>query len=202
MIDDSEIETVLGYWFGAVDERGLAPAEIAARWWHKDPAFDEELRGLFGACHAEVLAGQHDDWLASPRGRLAYVLVLDQLSRNLFRGTPAMFGGDPPALAAAKEGIARGDDQTLFFDGRCFLYMPLMHSEELADQDECVALFQALAAASDGACRERAEYSLAFARQHREIVARFGRFPHRNAVLGRRSSDEERVFLAGPGSSF
>lgn len=174
------MEDVLTFWF-ADPERA----------WKKDPAFDDELRRRFGALHAAVLRGEHDDWCATPRGVLAYVLVLDQLSRNLHRGDPRAFAGDARALTAAARAVDAGQDRALAPIERGFLYMPFMHSEALADQERAVALFAALG-----------EPFLPFAVQHRDIVARFGRFPHRNAVLGRESTPEEREFLTQPGSSF
>lgn len=175
------IEEVLAFWFAD-----------PARWWKKDPAFDAEVRAHFGALHEEIERGAHEDWLGTPRGALAYVIVLDQLSRNMFRGTPRMFASDARALAAAREALDRGHDAALAPAERSFLYMPFMHSEDLADQERCVELFRA--AGLPGQLR--------YAEQHRDIVRRFGRFPHRNEILGRASTDEERAFLAQPGSSF
>ena len=175
------MDAVLDFWFSHSD-----------RWWDKDPAFDAEIRDRFGALHAEIEAGEHEAWRATPRGALAYVIVLDQFSRNMFRDTPRMFASDRQALGAAREALARGDAQALGPDERSFLYMPLMHSEDLADQERCVELFRELGNA----------YSLDFAEQHLAIIRRFGRFPHRNQILGRASTPEEREFLTQPNSSF
>lgn len=172
---------VLDFWFSD-----------PSRWWKKDPAFDEEIRQKFGQLHAEIDAGEHEDWLKTPEGALAYVIVLDQFSRNMFRGTGRMFASDERALSAAQRAIAAGHDQALPRERRTFLYMPFMHSEDLAIQERSMALFASLGA----------EENLSFARQHRDIVARFGRFPHRNALLGRESTAEELEFLRQPGSSF
>ena len=163
-----------------------------ARWFRKDPAFDAEIGARFGALHAAIEAGDHEAWRATPRGALAYVIALDQFARNMFRGTPRSFASDPRALTAATASIARGDDAHLTPPERAFLYMPLMHSEDLADQDRCVALFEALGIATN----------LTYAEAHRAVIRRFGRFPHRNAILGRASTPEEIAFLAEPGSSF
>ncbi len=179
-----------------------AAAATAARWFTKDEAFDRALRDRFGALHEEVLRGEHEDWRETPRGLVAYVIVLDQLSRNMFRGTARMFAADERALEAAVEGIERGDDRRLPHAAGSFLYMPLMHAEDLAAQERCVELFRALAGEARGRAKENAETALRFAVQHRDIVARFGRFPHRNALLGRESTEEERAFLQQPGSSF
>jgi uncharacterized protein (DUF924 family) len=174
-------EDVLEFWFAD-----------PARWWRKDPAFDAEIRTRFLELHRAVVRGAHEDWRATPRGALAYVVVLDQFSRNMFRDTAGMFASDAQAAAAARAAVDRGDDRALADTERMFLYMPLMHSEELADQERCVDLFRALGRSNE----------LKYAEQHRDIVRRFGRFPHRNQLLGRASTPVEEEFLKQPGSSF
>ena len=198
----SDCEEVLGFWFGTLDAEGRATQEIAARWWTKDPAFDQALRDRFGALHEEVLRGEHDDWLASARGRLAAVIVLDQLSRNMFRGSARMFAADDRALAIAEEGIARGQDRELAYAERSFLYLPLEHSEDLVRQERCVELFRTWRDEAPEALRGGIDDSRDYAIAHRDIIRRFGRFPHRNALLGRESTAEELEFLKQPGSSF
>ncbi|PKN55333.1 MAG: DUF924 domain-containing protein [Deltaproteobacteria bacterium HGW-Deltaproteobacteria-14] len=195
-------EAVLAFWFGALDAAGHADAAHAQRWWRKDEGFDRELGERFGALHRAVAAGEREAWLATPRGRLGYVIVLDQLSRNLFRDTAGMYANDARALAVAAEGLDRGDAATLAAAERRFLYMPFMHAETLADQERCVALFQAEVAAAPPGQEDSARRALDFAIQHRDIVARFGRFPHRNALVGRVLTAEELAFLEQPGSSF
>jgi uncharacterized protein (DUF924 family) len=197
-----DYERVLSRWIGPLDAQGRAAPEQAKRWYTKDPEFDALLREEFGAEHQAVLAGEREHWRETPRGRLAYIVLLDQLSRNIFRGTAEMYAGDDRALETARQALEAGDDKRLAFDERCFLYMPFMHSEALADQERCVALFTALAEEVDPALRPSAEYSLDYAVRHRDIVARFGRFPHRNGILGRDSTKEEIAFLKEPGSSF
>jgi uncharacterized protein (DUF924 family) len=174
------IDDVLAFWFA--DPK---------RWWKKDPAFDAEIHDRFGALRDAVMRGEHEDWRATPRGALAYVIVLDQFSRNMFRGSARSFEGDARALAAACAAVDSGFDKGLSVDERMFLYMPLMHCEDIAHQERCVALFA-------GVVPEQ----LRFAEMHRDIVRRFGRFPHRNAALGRASTPEEVEFLKQPGSSF
>lgn len=198
----SDYEEVLSFWFGRLDDEGRAAPEQVQRWWKKDPAFDETIRERFGALHEQILRGEHEDWLESPRGRLAAVIVLDQFSRNMYRGTPRMFAADPQALAWAEEGIARGDDRALALSERTFLYLPLEHSEDLATQERCVALFLAWRDELPERLRPDVEQGLDYAEQHLVIIRRFGRFPHRNAVLGRESTPEELEFLKQPGSSF
>jgi uncharacterized protein (DUF924 family) len=193
-------EDILAFWFGTVDERGRADAAHAERWWRKDSTFDDEIRHRFLADHEAVLRGLRDAWLASPRGRLAYVLVLDQFSRNLFRDTAAMFASDDRALDAALGGIARGMDCEVAGDLRNFYYLPLMHSEHLGVQERCVEQFRTLAEQQPESASAASQ--LDYAVRHRDIIARFGRFPHRNALLGRASTADEAEFLRQPGSSF
>lgn len=198
----TEIEEVLSFWFGELDASGLASKETAMRWFKKDPAFDQEVRARFGALHARLATGAERPSPSEPRAALAYVIVLDQFSRNLFRDQPGMFASDALALGAARSTLDAGADEALRVHGRTFLFLPFMHSESLADQDRCVSLFRALADSLEGPVRSAIEYNCGFAVKHRDIVARFGRFPHRNPILGRASSEEETAFLAQPGSSF
>ncbi len=190
------------FWFGALDARGVADDAHRARWFAKDDEFDRTLRERFGALHAAIARREREELLATPVGRLAYVIVLDQFSRNMFRGTPGMFEHDARALRAAAEGIDRGDEEHLGVHERVFLYMPFMHAEDVAAQRRCVALFAALRDEFDGPLRDEIAGNLDYAERHREIVERFGRFPHRNLVLGRTSTPDEMEFLTQPGSSF
>jgi uncharacterized protein (DUF924 family) len=199
---DRRIDDVLDFWFGELDADGCADSEHSARWWKKDEAVDQEIRRRFGELHRAVGARELDGWLAEPRGRLAQVIVLDQFSRNMFRGTPDSFASDARALEVALEGIDRGEHQALPRDQRFFLYMPLMHSEELAMQDRMVALFTELRDQAPPALREKSAGFVKYGEMHRDIIRRFGRFPHRNAILDRASTPEEVAFLAQPGSSF
>jgi len=185
---------VLDFWFGAPG----SPERAGDRelWWSVDAAFDEEVRRRFLDLHEAAAAGRLDGWRDSPESALALVLALDQLPRNMFRGTPRAYATDARALAAAEAALARGFDRALPFAMAKFFYLPLMHSEEAARQRRCVALFEPHRDAPAG------EKSLESARRHLEIVERFGRFPHRNAVLGRSSTPEEAAFLTEPNSSF
>jgi uncharacterized protein (DUF924 family) len=150
-----------------------------------DPAFDAELADRFGALHAQAAEGNLQDWRNTRDGRLALVLLLDQMSRNLGRGTPQMFANDAAALALAQDAIAHGDDKELPAHEAKWLYLPFMHSEQLADQQRCVELCSAAGF----------ENTLPHAIEHRDIIARFGRFPHRNKVLGRETTRQEQQFL-------
>ncbi len=197
-----EAREVLDFWFGELDAQGRATEERSARWFKKDPAFDEELRRRFGALYEAISGEARQDWLEEPWSRLAYVIVLDQFSRNMFRDTSEMFARDPQALAAARGGVKAGQDRQLPRDPRTFIYMPLMHAEDVAAQDRCVELFAAMANEYEGEAQKALRRTLKYAVMHRDIVARFGRFPHRNAVLDRESTAEELAFLEQPNSSF
>lgn len=198
----SSWQPVLTFWFGELDEHGLCTPETVKRWWQKDPEFDRGLCARFLEEHATVMRGERDAWLGEPRGRLAYIVVLDQFSRNMFRATPRMFEGDERAVEAVLEGLTLGSDRKLGLHERVFFYMPLMHAERLDLQDRAVEIFATLAAAAPPSARAILEGNVKYAHAHRDIVARFGRFPHRNVILGRESSAEEEDFLKQPGSSF
>lgn len=193
---------VLEHWFGAHPDDPATGGHKAALWWGRSDATDAELRERFGATHAAAARGELDGWAATPAGRVALVVVLDQLSRNLHRGTPGAFAQDPAALRLAAAAVDTHEDRAQPFFHRVFLYLPFEHSERLVDQERCCRLFERLVAEAPAPLGEPARMYLGFAVQHRDIVARFGRFPHRNAILGRPSSAEEQRFLAQPGSSF
>jgi uncharacterized protein (DUF924 family) len=180
---------VIDFWFGAPDsrERGR-PRKL---WFQKSESFDAEIRRLFLATWERAAHGELGPWRATPLASLALIVVLDQFPRNMFRGTAGAFASDSPALAAARETIALEFDRLLSPVERPFVYLPFAHAEDLAAQRRSLALFHTLD-------RENVES----ARRHYEIIARFGRFPHRNAVLGRQSTAEEAEFLKQPGSSF
>jgi uncharacterized protein (DUF924 family) len=196
------IEHVLAYWFGPSPRGGEIDPRIRERWFKKSDATDAEIRSLFENDYRTLLEGNDEAWRSTPEGALAYVIVLDQFGRNMHRDTPKMYAGDRKALRAAEDVIERGLDASLAPAERWFLYMPFMHSEELADQRRCVELFTALGETSPEDFRAQSEGALDYAHQHAVIVERFGRFPHRNAILGRPSTDEELAFLKEPGSSF
>ncbi len=174
MTHDTTPSDVLDFWGAAGPEK----------WFAKDAAFDAAFTSRFLAAHEAAAAGALDHWAQDASGALALVLLLDQFPRNAFRDTRRAFATDAQALRAARAAIDRGFDQATPVELRAFFYMPLMHSESLADQDDCVALSRPLPGTT-----------LRFAELHRDIVRRFGRFPHRNAVLGRSTTPEERTFL-------
>ena len=189
-MDDTLAGEVLAFWFGA------PPHAARSEWFRKDAAFDASIRERFGLAIAKALAGAYGDWCTSAHGSLARVLLLDQFTRNAFRDSPQAFAGDARALATAEQAIERGFDATLDACERWFLYLPFEHSEDMAVQRRSLELFARLALEPD------MQGPFDYAQRHADIVARFGRFPHRNALLGRASSDEETQFLQQPGSSF
>ena len=201
MTTTAGFEEVLSFWLGDLDASGCATEEASARWWKKSDAFDAEIRERFGAAHESICDDAREAWLDAPRSRVAYVIVLDQFSRNMFRGSPRMYAEDPRALRATLGGLEAEHDEELGYHERYFLYMPLMHAEDVAHQDRCVQLFEGMKTLYPERSKQL-ERTVGFAVQHRDIVARFGRFPHRNAILGRESTAEELSFLEGPGSSF
>ncbi|MFO1315913.1 MAG: DUF924 family protein [Burkholderiales bacterium] len=185
---------VVDFWFGAPGspERGLA-RDV---WFRKDPAFDDTIRARFGVAIAQALQGAFVEWDSTPDGALARIVLLDQFSRNVFRDTPRAFAGDALALAAADAAVARGFDRALDTVQRGFVYLPFEHAEDAAMQHRSLALFGALA-------RETGDDSLLqWARRHADVIFRFGRYPHRNEILGRTSTPEEIAFLREPGSRF
>jgi uncharacterized protein (DUF924 family) len=173
--------TVLAFWRQAGPDR----------WFDRDEAFDASIRARFASLLRAAALGELDDWQATPEGALALTIVLDQFPRNLFRGSSNAFATDAKARAIAHHSLAHGFDQQVEEELRLFLYMPLAHSEELVDQERCLALVEALGW----------EEATSSAREHRDIIARFGRFPHRNAALGRATTDEEQRFLDEGGFS-
>lgn len=197
-----EYTRVLDFWFGTLNASGRADDEHSERWWKKDSVFDQRIREEFGLLHASVSAGDRAAWLETPRGRLATIIVLDQFSRNMFRGTARAFAFDGQALTLARDGITVGADRELLFDERFFFYMPYMHGEELAVQERSVELFRALRDSAEPAHLDRANTFVDYAERHHDIIRRFGRFPHRNALLDRTLTAEEITFLKQPGSSF
>ena len=185
---DPLAQDILDFWLG--DGSAARP-----EWFRKDAAFDAAVRARFGAAVEAAIGGAYADWMATPRGALALVLLLDQFTRNIFRDTARMYDGDARALAIARGMVERGADRTLGRYERMFVYLPFEHAEDVAAQEQSIALFTSLA-------RDHGDNTLEWAEKHAVIVRRFGRFPHRNALLGRESTPEEIAFLRMPGSRF
>jgi uncharacterized protein (DUF924 family) len=185
---------VLDFWFGPANSAEFGkPREV---WFRKSDEFDDAIRARFLDLHRQAADGQLQRWQAAPDSLLALIVVLDQFSRNLFRGSSRAFAADAQALAAAQLAVARRDDRALLPVQRWFVYLPFEHAEDLASQRRSLELFEGLRGDADS------PDTIDYARRHYDIIARFGRFPHRNAVLGRISTPEEVEFLKQPGSGF
>ena len=180
---NNDAQQVLQFWFEELQEQ---------QWWVKDPKLDQSIAQRFGDLHQAAAAAELFNWRSSPQGRLAEVIVLDQFSRNIYRDQPASFAQDGLALVLAQEAVAQGHDQALAPRQRAFLYMPYMHSESALIHEQAVELFS----------KPGMDNNLDFELRHKAIIDRFGRYPHRNQILGRDSSAEEITFLQEPGSSF
>lgn len=193
---DARAQAVLDFWFGAPNSPDYG--QYRDIWFanNSGPEFDRECRSRFLVHHEAALAGTLADWVDAPMICLALIVLCDQLPRNMFRGEPGSFATDRIALPAARKAIEAGWDRDMLDAQRLFLYLPFEHSEDLADQQRCVALFQAVPES------DRKQGWVDYAVQHMEIIERFGRFPHRNEILGRESTPEEVEFLEGTGLRF
>ncbi|MDQ6965823.1 MAG: DUF924 family protein [Mariprofundaceae bacterium] len=178
-----QISDILNFWF-----EELEPMQ----WWKKDDDVDRQIEARFGEIHRQAIAGELEAWRESPEGRLAEVIVFDQFSRNIHRDTPLAFAFDGMALVLAQEAERMGADQQTDVEKRVFFYMPYMHSESALVHETAVELFS----------QPGAEFNYEFELKHKAIIDRFGRYPHRNVILGRESTAEELEFLHQPGSSF
>ena len=198
-------ESIQKFWFGK-DADDVDDAEIATKqsklWWSKDDVLDALIKDRFASYSESASSGNLDHWAVSANGCLSLILLCDQFPRNMYRDMPAAFASDAKALALSKAGLASGLDKNLRAIQRVFFYLPLEHSELLADQDSAVAQFEQLAKETSASHQTIFNNFLNFALRHREVIRRFQRFPHRNKILGRQSTVEELAFLAQPGSSF
>jgi uncharacterized protein (DUF924 family) len=185
---------VIEFWFGAASSAGRGLPHRA--WFEKSDAFDAEIGARFGGVVEAAAAGRLDAWQRTPLAALALVIVLDQFPRNMFRGTPRAFATDARAQSAARAIDERGFDAAYLPVERCFAYLPFEHAEDIAMQRRSLELFAKLPPSPSSASY------LDYARRHHDVIARFGRFPHRNAILGRASTAAERVFLEQPGAGF
>jgi uncharacterized protein (DUF924 family) len=195
-------DELIDYWFGPSADDAEAAQGQAKLWWGHDPDTDLELEERFGTAATAAASTFIDHWVGGPRGRLALILLLDQLPRAIHRGTPAAYAMDDKALEVAKGGLASGADRLLRPIQRVFFYLPFEHAENVDEQARSVELFRELAAGVREEWRPTFENYVDFALRHQAIIDRFGRFPHRNAILGRESTPEEIEFLKEPGSGF
>ncbi len=192
--------SVLEFWFGP-DARDVPP-EVSKRWFTADPAFDEQIRSRFARLREQATRGELRAWEQTPRSKLALIILVDQFSRNLFRNDPRAFEHDPLAQRWCLDGLAAGADRGLTPHERVFFYLPLEHAESPELQARCCELYGAMAQSVAPELHQEFTGMLGYAQRHRDIIERFGRFPHRNAVLGRPSTMEELEFLKEPGSRF
>ena len=195
------------FWFGDLDDsrkidRKQPPASL---WFRAGSQFDEDIRRRFEEDLVKARSGQYRDWENTSEGKLVLVLLFDQFTRNIYRNTPAMYGDDPRALRIVLQGLEDRDDRRLQLVERVFFYMPLMHVEDIQIQKMCVQCFETLVEDSRKMSPKNSDYfgyNLNYARRHRDIIERFGRFPHRNAILGRMTTPEESKFLKEKDSAF
>ncbi|WP_196220974.1 DUF924 family protein [Sansalvadorimonas verongulae] len=201
VIQTKSPEEVLHYWFGEIED-GYPVSNRYKLWFSGAPEVDEEIREEFQQTVELATGGELSHWENSPHSLLALVITLDQFTRSLYRKTPAAFSGDFQARKLTLDAIQKGWDHKLAYTERSFLYMPLMHSEELSDQELCVTKFEELYQEVSEEHKEKVKNSLHYAKDHRDIIERFGRFPHRNKTLGRTNTDEETEYLEGGASSY
>jgi uncharacterized protein (DUF924 family) len=196
------VEDILSFWFGTNPDDAVVAKEQAALWWSKNSQTDDAIRRRFENQLRAATHGELEEWPATAHGRLASIILLDQFPRNMYRGTAQAFSYDETALALSLEGLERSMDRELRPIERVFFYLPLEHSESLAHQERSVECFSDLVANVPAEQKRIFQEYLDYAVRHRDIIARFGRFPHRNKVLRRESTKEELAFLVEPGSSF
>ena len=195
-------QALLDWWFGSALDAVEVSAQRNALWFGKSACQDVDAENRFGGLVRQALGGGLGDWETAPQSWLALILLLDQLPRMMFRDTPRAYAGDERAQRLVRQGLAAGFDRQLPRIERVFVYIVLEHAEDLASQDEAVRLYEELQAESSDSEKVLFAGFLAYARKHQVVVARFGRFPHRNVILGRASSAEEAQFLTEPGSYF
>ena len=189
---NKDVEAIHAYWFGGLDEAGMCATDRNALWFSADAQDDAHCRERFDTLVEQAVAGALDAWATQDASLVALLVLLDQFTRNIYRGTAQAFSGDSRALALAQDTIASGHYQRLPAIHQVFLYMPLEHCEDPEVQEECVTLFEELAAVTGNA--QIASFTR-YAVAHRDVITRFGRFPHRNAILGRESSPQELAYL-------
>jgi uncharacterized protein (DUF924 family) len=197
-----EINSVISYWFGEMDKAGFSKESEKQKWWSGGNEVDIEISHRFGGLVEEALNRGLKSWKETSRGRLALILLLDQFTRNIYRGTERAFSGDSRALKLCKLGLSENSDLELPIECRVFFYMPLEHSENLEDQELCIRLLTSLKRESPSDKHSLLDANIQFAEQHKAIISRFGRFPHRNEALKRQNTPEEDAYLAGDFASF
>jgi len=191
---DAMIQTIHNFWFGPI-VNGINTEDRGELWWAGSPVTDKQIRSRFGAMVEQALTGAFREWAVTASGRLALIVLLDQFTRSIFRGTARAFAGDALALALCKEGLELQHDLQLEPIERSFYYLPLEHTEHLEEQNRCLALYKKLSESVPEALKNEFQQNVGFAELHLEIIRRFGRFPHRNTLLARENTPEETVYL-------
>jgi len=195
-------QSILTFWFGTDADDAQTAAQQSKLWWSKNDVADAEIKKRFESHVIAVARGEYDAWAQTPQGLLALIILTDQFPRNIYRGQAQSFAFDVHALRWALQGLEQGVDQQLRPIQRVFFYLPLEHAESMAQQDRSLALYQQLLRDVPPEQTSTFEGFVNFAMRHRDIIVRFGRYPHRNAILGRASTEEEIAFLKTAGSSF
>lgn len=193
--DSNEVSEVLDFWFGQLPDPNYLPEDKLSLWFSGTQEIDRQVKEKFSDMMIKAANGDYNDWLETPRGRLALILLLDQFPRHVFRNQPQAFMTDSMARILVLDGIKKGDDQSLYPIERAFFYLPLEHTENLDMQNLSVSLYQKLFANSPPALKNLTSEFLRYAILHRQIIERFGRFPHRNTIFGRKSTPEELVYM-------
>lgn len=201
-MDTKRIEEILSFWFGEIKSDEDFPVEKAKMWFQEGQKSDGFIRETFGQDLEAAIQGKYESWADEPRGLLALIILLDQFSRNIYRDQPQSFAQDKQAIELSLKGIAKGRDKKLRPVERVFMYMPLMHSESREVQNKCVEMFSKLADQAPAAIEVPLRNNLDFAVRHSKIIEKFGRFPYRNAVLGRTSTPEEEAYLSSAKESW
>jgi len=191
---DAAIQEIHQFWFGPIIN-GINAEDRGELWWAGSMVTDEQIRSRFCTYVEQALVGEFQVWAFTATGRLALILLLDQFTRSIFRGTARAFAGDELALALCKEGLERQHDLQLEPIQRCFFYLPLEHTEHLEEQNRCLALYKKLSESVEDNLKNEFQQYVGFAELHLEIIRRFGRFPHRNALLVRENTPEETMYL-------
>ncbi len=193
---------IFDFWFGAMDSNGLTAGADHAKWWSGGEVLDNEIKDRFEDTVKAASAGELEAWKESDDGAVAWVILLDQFTRNIYRDQARMYDDDAKAVAFVKKMIAEGRDQNLATHPRVFLYMPLMHAEDMPSQDLGVEKFGEIVGSVPAEVKPLVQNNLQFSEAHRKVVERFGRFPHRNEILGRVSTPKELKFLEEEGRGF
>lgn len=196
-------DDIHNFWFGEIPSTEALPDPSHIKmWFMKSDQTDQTIKDKFESLLTQAVEGELDDWKKTAHGSLAFILLCDQFSRNIYRETPKVFATDALALACAEQSIEQGFDAALHPMKRVFFYMPLEHSEILSNQDRAVTLFGNLSESSLETHRKMMENYLSYAHRHRDVIVEFSRFPHRNVILGRESTSAENAYLSKPGSGF